>query len=124
MPDDEIKKADEFAASLLAIAAAEIGISPQALNRLRYLGKIPEAVKVGRYHVYPAEAIPAIRERLTALGYIDGETHANFETWLEAMGWSEGVRIPKKARENLYDAFKKGFLPLTWQDEAGAPYGK
>lgn len=122
MAEAENMSGDEFAASLLAIAAADIGISAQSLNRLRHLGKVPEAVKVGRFHVYPMKAIPAIRERLTALGYIEGEIHQSFATWLTAMGWNEDSRIPKKARENLFDCFKKGFLPLAWQDEHGAPY--
>lgn len=104
---------EDFAMGLLAISAERIGISPQSLNRLRYLGKIPEVVKVGGVNFYPAKDIPAIRERLLALGYIDGERHENFETWLVAMGWNAESRIPKKARENLYDTFKKGILPLT-----------
>jgi len=54
----------------LGEAAAQIGISWHALARLRRLGRIPEARRLGRYHVFPREQIPAIRERLIQQGFI------------------------------------------------------
>lgn len=51
-------------------AADALGIHYMKLDRLRAAGEIPEAVQVGRYFMFPAAAMPAIKTRLTAAGHI------------------------------------------------------
>lgn len=50
--------------------ANRLGIHFSKLERLRLAGLIPEAVKVGHYHAFPADSIETIRERLIALGHL------------------------------------------------------
>lgn len=45
-------------------AADALGIHWMKLDRLRAAGRIPEAVQAGRYWMFPAAAIPAIKARL------------------------------------------------------------
>ncbi len=51
-------------------AANKLGLHFAKLEKLRQRGLIPEAVQVGRYHVFPIDQIDAIRLRLEAEGHI------------------------------------------------------
>lgn len=51
-------------------AADAIGIHFAKLERLRLKGLVPEAVRVGRYFLYPADRLGGIRKRLIAQGHI------------------------------------------------------
>lgn len=51
-------------------AADALGIHYMKLDRLRAAGEIPEAVQAGRYWMFPAAAIQAIKSRLTKAGHI------------------------------------------------------
>jgi hypothetical protein len=53
-------------------AADQLGIHFAKLERLRLRGLIPEVVRVGRYFLYPAERLDAIRERLVRQGHLPG----------------------------------------------------
>ena len=58
-------------------AANQLGIHFAKLEDLRKRGLIPEAVQIGRYHVFPTDQINAIRERLEQQGHIKrGLAHA------------------------------------------------
>lgn len=54
-------------------AATRIGITWHALDRARVRGLVPEVVKVGRYFLYPADKLDAIRDRLIDAGLIRRE---------------------------------------------------
>lgn len=51
-------------------AANALGIHFAKLEKLRQRGLVPEAIQVGRYHVFPADQLDAIRARLEAAGHI------------------------------------------------------
>jgi hypothetical protein len=51
-------------------AADRLGVHFAKLERLRTKGLIPEAVKIGRYFVFPAAQLEAIRRRLVEQGHI------------------------------------------------------
>lgn len=55
---------------LRQVAADILGIHFAKLERLRVAGLIPEAIQIGRYHVFPADQLKVIRERLIASGHI------------------------------------------------------
>jgi hypothetical protein len=62
-------------------AADRLGLHFWKLEDLRKRGLIPEAIKVGRYYVFPADQIDAIRQRLIERGFIkarqtEGATNA------------------------------------------------
>lgn len=57
-------------------AADRMGVHFAKLEAMRRKNLIPEAVKIGRVHVYPADKIDAIRERLVAQGHIRAEAPA------------------------------------------------
>ena len=51
-------------------AADALGLHFAKLERLRQMGHIPEAVRVGRYFLFPADKLPEIKARLVRDGHI------------------------------------------------------
>ncbi len=52
------------------VAANRLGLHFAKLERLRLKGLIPEAFLVGRYYVFPADKLDAIKQRLVEQGHI------------------------------------------------------
>lgn len=58
-------------------AANRLGLHFAKLERLRKSGHIPEAVRVGRYFVFPADKLDAIKQRLITAGLIKATAEVN-----------------------------------------------
>lgn len=52
-------------------AARLLNITTFKLHRERKAGRIPECVRIGQYHVIPADKLDAIRSRLIEAGRIN-----------------------------------------------------
>jgi hypothetical protein len=58
--------------------AMGLGVSADKLDRWRKAGVITEFVKVGRLHLFPADKLAEVRNRLIASGHLNPERDRPF----------------------------------------------